>query len=146
MSAPSVRPTAVSPAALPLPRLLRAVSPGRDGREALVSIAEAAAVALEAAGRLGLARTPEVGADDPWSEAGRKVMRFHLARMLAHVPGTLEGEDPDDVHAMRVASRRVRAGWRVFGDGFDRPVARRQVGQLRVLGSELGMVRDLDVQ
>jgi len=79
MSALSVRPAAVSPAALPLPRLLRAVSPGRDDREALVSIAEAAAVALEAAGRLGLARTPDVGADDPWSEAGRNVAIERLA-------------------------------------------------------------------
>ena len=47
---------------------------------------------------------------------------------------------------MRVASRRVRAGWRVFGDAFERPVVRERVRQLRVLGSELGMVRDLDVQ
>ena len=66
--------------------------------------------------------------------------------MLTRVPGTIDGEDPEDVHAMRVASRRVRAGWRVFGDAFERSIVRERVGQLRVLGAELGMVRDLDVQ
>jgi CHAD domain-containing protein len=73
-------------------------------------------------------------------------MRFQLSRMLARVPGTIAGEDPEEVHAMRVASRRVRAGWRVFGDAFERPVVRDHVGRLRTLGAELGTVRDLDVQ
>ena len=131
---------------LPEPRHLRAVGPGRVADGALVPSTEAASAALRAADHLGLARTPEVAADDPWAEAGRKVLRFHLARMLARVPGTLDGEDPEEVHAMRVASRRVRAGWRVFGDAFERPVVRERVRQLRILGSDLGMVRDLDVQ
>ena len=93
-----------------------------------------------------LGRTPEVAADDPWVDAGRKVLRFHLSRMLARVPGTIAGEDPEEVHAMRVAARRIRAGWRVFGDGFERPVVRDHVRQLRRLGTQLGEVRDLDVQ
>ena len=128
------------------PRRLRPVGPGRDAETALVPSSEAASAALRAADHLGLVRTPEIAADDPWAEAGRKVLRFHLARMLARVPGTLDGEDPEEVHAMRVASRRVRAGWRVFGDAFERPVVRERVRQLRILGSDLGMVRDLDVQ
>ncbi|MFL5714742.1 MAG: CHAD domain-containing protein [Chloroflexota bacterium] len=128
------------------PRPLRPVGPGRHVEPALVPSAEAASTALRAADHLALARTPEVAADDVWVEAGRKVLRFHLGRMLARVPGTIDGEDPEEVHAMRVASRRLRAGWRVFGDAFERPVVRDRVAQLRVLGAELGMVRDLDVQ
>jgi len=131
---------------LPEPRRLRAVGPGRAAQAALIPSTEAASAALRAADHLGLARAPEVSADDPWAEAGRKVLRFHVARMLTRVPGTIDGEDPEDVHAMRVASRRVRAGWRVFGDAFERSIVRERVGQLRVLGAELGMVRDLDVQ
>jgi CHAD domain-containing protein len=47
---------------------------------------------------------------------------------------------------MRVAARRVRAAWRVFGDAYDRPLVRDRVRELRWLGDRLGAVRDLDVQ
>jgi CHAD domain-containing protein len=90
-------------------------------------------------------RTPGVRGDDPWAEAGRKVLRFHLVKMLARVPGVVAGEDPEEVHAMRVAARRMRAAWRVFGDGFERDARRRYVGDLREIGARLGAVRDLDV-
>jgi len=46
---------------------------------------------------------------------------------------------------MRVAARRMRAAWRVFGDGFERQARRRYVGDLREIGARLGAVRDLDV-
>jgi CHAD domain-containing protein len=126
-------------------RPLQAVGPGWQDA-APISDAEAVHAAQVAVEHLAVARSPEVAADDPWAEAGRKVLRFHLSRMLARVPGTIAGEDPEEVHAMRVASRRVRAGWRVFGDAFERPVVRDHVRQLRILGDELGEVRDLDVQ
>ena len=76
--------------------------------------------AQQAIERLVVGRTPGVRGDDLWAEAGRKVLRFHLARMFARVPGVIAGEDPEEVHAMRVAARRARAAWRVFGDGFER--------------------------
>lgn len=126
------------------PRPLRAVGPGWD--PAAISDAEIAQAAQLAVEHLTLARSPDVAAGDPWAEAGRKILRFHMARMLVHVPGAIAGEDPEEVHAMRVASRRVRAGWRVFGDAFERPVMRDHVAQLKVLGALLGGVRDLDVQ
>ena len=93
----------------------------------------------------GDGRAPGLRVDDPWAEGGRKILRFHLARMLAHVPGVIAGEDPEDVHAMRVAARRMRAAWRVFGDGFERDAMRRYRGELRDIGARLGAVRDLDV-
>jgi triphosphatase len=101
----------------------------------------------EAAERLLLSvgKTPGVAADDPIAEAGRKVLRFHLARMLAAEAGTRSGENPEDLHKMRVATRRMRAAWRVFGDGFRRGRVRRSVGGLRTLAGHLGSVRDLDV-
>src|SRR5450759_4776517 len=95
--------------------------------------------------RPALGRTPVVRGGDPWAEAGRKVLRFHLARMLARVPGVVAGEDPEQVHAMRVAARRMRAAWRVFGDGFEREARRRYQRDLREIGGRLGAVRDLDV-
>jgi triphosphatase len=98
-----------------------------------------------AAARLADGRTPGLRADDPWAEAGRKVLRFHLAKMLARVPGAIAGEDAEEVHAMRVAARRMRAAWRVFGDGFERDARRRYRNELRSVGARLGEVRDLDV-
>ena len=123
--------------------ILHVVGPSGDPEPEPVSGAGAAYAAIE---RLAISRSPEVAAADRWVDAGGKVLRFHLSRMLARVAGTVAGEDPEDVHAMRVSVRRVRAAWRVFGDGFERPVVRDQVGRLRILGSELGAVRDLDVQ
>ena len=95
---------------------------------------------------LPVPKTPGVRADDPLAEAGRKVLRMHLARMLAARPGTRSGEDIEDLHKMRVATRRMRAVWRVFDGAYRPKVQRRYVRELReVVATALGTVRDLDV-
>jgi CHAD domain-containing protein len=91
------------------------------------------------------ARSPGVTSDDHVAEAARKVMRFHLARMLAREAGVRSGHDLEDVHAMRVATRRQRAAWRVFGEAFRGNRTRRYRNGLRDVASRLGAVRDLDV-
>ena len=96
-------------------------------------------------GRLVVGRTPGVLPDDHIAEAGRKVMRFHLARMLARETGVRDGKDLEDVHAMRVATRRQRAAWRVFGEAYRHGRTRRYRHGLRETASRLGAVRDLDV-
>lgn len=94
---------------------------------------------------LVVGKTPGVTAEDFLPEAGRKVLRFHLARMIAHEAGTREGNDPEDLHRMRVATRRMRAAWRVFGDGFQKGRTKRHRRRLREVAGRLGAVRDLDV-
>ena len=94
---------------------------------------------------LVVGKTPGVLASDNVAEAGRKVLRFHLARMIAREPGTREGTDPEELHTMRVATRRMRAAWRVFGDGFRADRTRRHRRRLREVAARLGAVRDLDV-
>ncbi len=90
-------------------------------------------------------KAPGVTADDPLAEAGRKVLRMHLARMLAAESGTRLGEDIEQLHKMRVATRRMRSMWRVF-DGAYRPRTQlRYVRELKVVAASLGAVRDLDV-
>ncbi len=96
--------------------------------------------------RLDTGPTPGVTADDPMSVAGRKVLRFHLARVLAREPGVRAGIDPEELHKMRVATRRLRAAWRVFGDAFRGAKVRRLRDDLGVVASKLGATRDLDVQ
>jgi CHAD domain-containing protein len=95
--------------------------------------------------RLAVGKTPGVRRDDTIAEAGRKVLRFHLARMLAREAGTRLGEDPEELHSMRVATRRMRAAWRVFGTAFRPGRTRRYRRDLREVAGRLGAVRDLDV-
>ena len=96
--------------------------------------------------RLVVGKTPGVTADDHVAEAGRKVMRFHLARMLDYEAGTRSGADAEDLHKMRVATRRQRAAWRVFGASFRPARTKRYRSGLREIAGRLGAVRDLDVQ
>ncbi len=95
--------------------------------------------------RLVVGKTPGVLADDHRAEAGRKVLRFHLARMIAREAGTRTGEDPEDLHSMRVATRRQRAAWRIFGEAFRNGRTKAHRRRLREVAGRLGAVRDLDV-
>jgi CHAD domain-containing protein len=73
------------------------------------------------------------------------VLRRQLAVVREKEPGTRLGEDPEELHDMRVATRRLRAALALFADVL--PV-RAQVfrEELGWLGRVLGAVRDLDVQ
>ena len=90
-------------------------------------------------------KAPGVLPDDPMSEAGRKVLRFHFERMLAHEPGTRLGEDIEELHDMRVATRRMRSAFGVFSPYFDPDALQPFFKGLRRTGRALGGVRDLDV-
>ena len=133
------------------PEAPRTVKPaGRRRTKAKAAIAVGAdAGTAEAADdprpHLVVGKTPGVLPDDHVAEAGRKVLRFHLARMIAREPGTREGVDPEQLHGMRVATRRQRAAWRVFGDAFRPDRTKRHRGRLREVAARLGAVRDLDV-
>jgi CHAD domain-containing protein/adenylate cyclase class IV len=118
--------------------------PGR--RRAAAAAAAAEPPAERVRPRLTVGKTPGVLADDHVAEAGRKVLRFHLARMIAREAGTRDGTDAEDLHAMRVATRRQRAAWRVFGGAFRAGRTKSHRARLREVASRLGAVRDLDVQ
>lgn len=135
---------------------------GPQAKEAVAAVRREAAlwnklgypriVALEAArAAIRLAPLPEptekigMGKDDPLSEAGRKALRFQFARMLALEADARLGEDIEGVHRMRVATRRLRAAFEVFGPAFERSALQPYLRRLRQLGRDLGKVRDLDV-
>jgi CHAD domain-containing protein len=118
---------------------------GDDGSTTASPTSHPAADADDA-GRLSVGKSPGVTADDHIAEAGRKIMRFHLARMLDQEPGTRSGTDVEAVHKMRVATRRQRAAWRVFGASFRAKRTKRYRDGLREIAGRLGAVRDLDVQ
>ncbi len=88
---------------------------------------------------------PGIEPDDPMSEAGRKTLRFHYRRMLDNEPGTRLDEDIEALHDMRVATRRMRAAFRVFGEYYQPKEAAPYLKGLKRTGRALGPVRDLDV-
>jgi CHAD domain-containing protein len=90
-------------------------------------------------------RTPGIEPDDLMSEAARKTVLFHFERMLAHEDGTRAGVDYEELHDMRVATRRMRAALTVFGPYVDEKAYRPHLKSLRRTGRLLGAVRDLDV-
>lgn len=91
------------------------------------------------------AEIPPLRPDEPMSEAGRKTMYTHFLRMLANEAGTRLGEDIEALHDMRVATRRMRAAYRIFTAYFDPKVIKPFNKSLRQAGQTLGTVRDLDV-
>lgn len=110
------------------------------------AVAAAIAAATPAIPPLSVGKTPGVLAEDHVAEAGRKVLRFHLAKMIDYEAGTRTGIVAEDLHKMRVATRRQRAAWRVFGTAFRPRRTKRYRDGLREIASRLGAVRDLDVQ
>jgi len=73
------------------------------------------------------------------------VVQKQFDALRAHEAGTREGADPEELHDMRVATRRLRAALRSFEDVLpsDAEVIR---DELRWVGGGLSAVRDLDVQ
>jgi CHAD domain-containing protein len=66
-------------------------------------------------------------------------------QILRHDPGTRLGDDPEDLHDLRVAVRRLRAILKVATPPLDRAWAEALRSELDWLGDALGPVRDLDV-
>ena len=85
-------------------------------------------------------------ADEPVPEVGRKVLRRHYKRLLKHEDGTRMGDDIEDLHQMRVATRRLRAALQVFGPYLPAKQVRQARKCLRATTRALGPVRDMDVQ
>ncbi len=73
------------------------------------------------------------------------IVRRDLAALLDHEPGARAGEDPEELHDMRVATRRLRAALTVFSGALPGRAGRLRA-ELDWLGNVLGTVRDLDVQ
>ena len=82
---------------------------------------------------------------DNLAEAGRKAMRFQFAYLIANEGGTRLGEDIEALHDMRVATRRLRAAFQVFQEGFENGILNPYSKGLRATGRALGAVRDMDV-
>jgi CHAD domain-containing protein len=94
---------------------------------------------------LGLPELPvAAGPADPAVHHVRAKLDREIRALLAYEAGTRSGADPEDLHQMRVALRRMRSVLKLsgalVGDGAE-PVR----AELGWLGQSLGEVRDYDV-
>lgn len=99
-------------------------------------------LALPPSGELG----PDlIDASMPVDQIAFAMLRRHLSRWIAHEPGARLGEDPEELHDMRVAGRRLDASLALFAPYLPAALPRMRA-RLKALVEALGSVRDLDVQ
>ena len=79
------------------------------------------------------------------SAAFKAVMWANLSHLQANERGMLEGRDPEYLHQMRVALRRLRSAFNVFSPLLPKAAMAPWVAELRWLASRLGPARDWDV-
>ena len=89
-----------------------------------------------------IALTPEL----PFAEAAARVVAVRAGELLSAADGVLDTEDIERVHAMRVASRRLRAVLEIFAPCFPRADHRAVLAEVKALADALGARRDPDVQ
>lgn len=87
----------------------------------------------------------ELRGDEQLSEGARRMLRRLFERMLARQAAVLRNDAPEDVHQMRVATRRLRASLQLVWSLYDAQTVRRFQRELRRVAGALGTVRDLDV-
>ena len=79
------------------------------------------------------------------NDAFKAVTWASLAHLHANERGMLEGRDPEFLHQMRVALRRLRSAVSVFTPPLPEPVIAPVRNDLRWLATSLGPARDWDV-
>lgn len=95
-----------------------------------------------------LALVPLPSADlggEPIAEAARRALRRFFDKLLAREEAVLRDEDSEDVHQMRVATRRLRAALQTLEGVYAPDLIRRYRRGLRRIAQSLGAVRDGDV-
>src|SRR5437868_5020496 len=81
-----------------------------------------------------------IAGNTPVAEAAPKIIGVRLAELRHYRERALRRSDPEDLHDMRVATRRLRAALGLLGG----PLAEAARG-VKALGDALGEVRDVDV-
>jgi CHAD domain-containing protein len=86
-----------------------------------------------------------IASHDTLTDAGRRVLRDLLQKLLAHERLVRKSEHVEGVHQMRVATRRMRAVLQIIQDVAPTKAVRTFRKDLRNLAQALSPVRDCDV-
>src|SRR5262249_24958148 len=91
------------------------------------------------------ARPAALSPDMTVNDAFKAVLWASLAHLQANERGMLEGADPEYLHQMRVALRRLRSAFGVFSPPLPTEMIRPVAADLKWLAASLGPARDWDV-
>ncbi|MEN4042378.1 MAG: CHAD domain-containing protein [Anaerolineaceae bacterium] len=84
--------------------------------------------------------------DDSVRIFGAAILMRHLWALEAEIKGVRGGGDIENIHRMRVASRRFRSAFPLFASAYKNKHARLWKQEVRSITSSLGSARDADVQ
>src|SRR5256885_13848676 len=87
----------------------------------------------------------DLSADQPYAEAGARIVEVRGAELAEHAQGVLDTGDIERVHDMRVATRRMRAALEIFEPCFPAKPYARALSEVKRLADALGERRDRDV-
>ncbi len=86
-----------------------------------------------------------IAAGDAYGSVARRVITVRADEVRAHATGVLDTTDIERVHAMRVATRRLRAALEVFKPCFPKREFKAALRDVKALADALGERRDRDV-
>ena len=92
------------------------------------------------------ASSVELDPGEPLRTAARRVVAARADDLAGIAPDAVGASDPEALHDVRVAVRRLTSALDVFADGLDEEPRRRARRMLRGDAEPLGRARDLDVQ
>lgn len=82
----------------------------------------------------------------PFAEAAARTVEVRVAELEEHSDGVLDTDDVERVHAMRVATRRLRAVLEIYRACFPAEQLDPALREVKALADALGERRDPDVQ
>jgi triphosphatase len=88
---------------------------------------------------------PAITADMPADDAFAAILQSALDQLLANVAAAVDGRDPEGVHQLRVALRRLRSALGLLQDLAPSPAIAALRAEARWLASSLGEARNWDV-
>lgn len=86
-----------------------------------------------------------IDADFTVEESLAAILRASLVHLTANEAPTLTGDDPEGVHQMRVALRRLRSAFQIFNPLIPPDQSERLVPEIKWLATSLGAAREWDV-
>jgi CHAD domain-containing protein len=91
-------------------------------------------------------KVPGLDGNASFGQAAASAVKVRSEEIFSFADGVLDTSDPERVHDMRVASRRLRAALEIFADCFPKAEHRALLREVKLLADALGERRDPDVQ
>jgi CHAD domain-containing protein len=88
---------------------------------------------------------PGLAEASSFHEAARLAVEVRADEVFEHAAGVLDTSDIERVHAMRVATRRLRAVMEIYAPAFPKKQHRAVLKEVKALADALGERRDRDV-